>query len=195
MMRIGTAGWAVPRRVADAFPRDGTGLQRYAARFDAAEINTSFYRPHKPATYARWAESVPEGFRFAVKVPKAITHEHKLTGTEALLDDFLASIAPLGRKLGPLLVQLPPSLAFEATVADSLLGEPEAEVCGSSRVRAATSWMVRARGGRRPGQPPGGPGRGRSRARSGGRGTRRVDRAGLYPPARIAAHVLFRICA
>lgn len=121
MMRIGTAGWAVPRRVADAFPLDGTGLQRYAARFDAAEINTSFYRPHKPATYARWAESVPEGFRFAVKVPKAITHEHKLAGTEALFDDFLASIGPLGRKLGPLLVQLPPSLAFEATVADTFL--------------------------------------------------------------------------
>ena len=121
MMRLGTAGWAVPRRVADAFPKGGTGLQRYAARFDAVEINTSFYRPHKPATYARWAESVPDSFRFAVKMPKTVTHEHKLIGTEALLDDFLASVAPLGPKLGPLLVQLPPSLAFEAPVAEAFL--------------------------------------------------------------------------
>ena len=63
---IGTAGWAVPRAFANEFPTHGTGLQRYAARFSAVEINSTFRRSHMPRTWARWAESVPEEFRFAV---------------------------------------------------------------------------------------------------------------------------------
>lgn len=120
-LRLGTAGWSIPRAVAGGFPAEGSGLARYAARFDAAEINSSFYRPHKPATYARWAETVPDGFRFAVKVPKTITHERRLVDVEAPLDRFLTEVAALGPKLGPLLVQLPPSLRFEAEVADAFL--------------------------------------------------------------------------
>ena len=118
LVRIGTAGWTIPRFVADAFPAEGTGLERYAARFSAAEINSTFYRSHKPSTWARWREAVPADFRFAAKVPKAITHEAKLVDCEALLDAFLAEVTDgLGEKLGPLLVQLPPSLAFDAGVA------------------------------------------------------------------------------
>jgi uncharacterized protein YecE (DUF72 family) len=81
------------------------------------EINSSFYRPHRPATYARWAASVPPGFRFAVKVPREITHGHRLADPEEPLDRFLAECGALGEALGPLLVQLPPSLAFDAVVA------------------------------------------------------------------------------
>jgi uncharacterized protein YecE (DUF72 family) len=116
--RLGTAGWALPRFHAHQFPRDGTGLQRYAARFNAAEINSTFYRTHKRQTFERWAASVPEDFRFAVKMPRAITHERRLTGVSDLQDEFLTSLAPLGAKLGPLLVQLPPSLGFDRTVAE-----------------------------------------------------------------------------
>jgi uncharacterized protein YecE (DUF72 family) len=115
--RIGTAGWAIPRGVAEHFPTEGTGLERYAARFDCAEINSTFYRSHRPGTLARWAASVPEHFRFAVKAPKAITHERRLVGAEALLARFLHETAELGEKRGPVLVQLPPSLAFDAEVA------------------------------------------------------------------------------
>ena len=115
--RIGTAGWAIPRLVADRFPAEGSGLQRYAARFDAAEINTTFYRSHRPQTYLRWAESVPDGFRFAVKAPRAITHERRLVDVAALLDAFLAEVRLLGDRLGPVLVQLPPSLAYDAPAA------------------------------------------------------------------------------
>ena len=116
-VRIGTAGWGVPRRVADQFPARGTGLERYAARFDAAEINTTFYRSHRPGTLAKWAASTPEGFRFAVKAPKAVTHEARLEGCGELLARFFGEIAELGSKLGPVLVQLPPKLAFDPAVA------------------------------------------------------------------------------
>jgi uncharacterized protein YecE (DUF72 family) len=120
-MRIGTAGWAVPRRFADAFPATGSGLERYAARFNAAEINSTFYRSHKPQTYARWAAAVPAGFRFAVKLPKAITHERRLIDATAMLDSFLDEVRGLGDKLGPLLIQMPPSLAFDPRLAHEFL--------------------------------------------------------------------------
>ena len=118
-LRIGTAGWAIPRTDAAAFGGDGTHLERYAHVLAAAEINSSFHRRHRPATYARWAAGVPPGFAFAVKLPKAITHGARLVGGEALLDAFLAEVAGLGDALGVLLVQLPPSLAFDAAVASA----------------------------------------------------------------------------
>jgi uncharacterized protein YecE (DUF72 family) len=111
---IGSAGWNIPRAHASRFPADGSQLARYGARLNAAEINTSFYRPHAPATYERWAAGVPDGFRFAVKVPKVITHERGLTRAREPLERFLGEIAGLGDRLGPLLVQLPPSHAFDA---------------------------------------------------------------------------------
>lgn len=114
---IGTAGWSIPREHADRFPADGSHLERYARVFNAVEINSSFYRPHRTATYERWAASVPEDFRFAVKAPKAITHEQRLENASDPLERFLAEARGLGAKLGPLLVQLPPSLAFSAHAA------------------------------------------------------------------------------
>ena len=116
---IGTAGWTVPGEYANDFAGEGTHLQRYARRFCCVEINSSFYKPHRSAIYARWAASVPDGFRFAVKVPKEITHRLKLVDTTLLLESFLSEVAGLGIKLGPLLVQLPPSLAFEAQVVEA----------------------------------------------------------------------------
>jgi len=110
---IGCAGWSLPRDHSEAFPAAGTHLQRYAARMTCVEINSSFYRPHRPATYVRWAESVPEDFRFSVKVPKQITHEARLLDCATLIDEFIGQCSHLGQKLGCLLIQLPPSLAFE----------------------------------------------------------------------------------
>lgn len=118
-LRIGTAGWSVPSRYAAEVPPGGSHLERYARRLNAVEINSSFYRPHQHKTYARWAQSTPPGFRFAVKVPKAITHESRLADCGARLDRFVAEVAGLGDKLGVLLVQLPPSLAFRESIADA----------------------------------------------------------------------------
>lgn len=116
---IGCAGWSLGREHWPAFPAEGTHLQRYAARFNCVEINSAFYRPHRRQTYQRWADSVPPGFRFAVKMPKLITHEHRLADSEAALDEFLGQCGGLGERLGCLLVQLPPKLAFEASVAEA----------------------------------------------------------------------------
>lgn len=117
--RIGTAGWSIPAASRDAFPAAGTGLERYAARLGAAEINSSFYRPHRPETYQRWAAAVPDDFAFAVKLPKAITHVARLAAAEDLLAGFATEVAGLGDKLGVILVQLPPSLALDAGIARS----------------------------------------------------------------------------
>lgn len=112
---VGTAGWPLPPAMREVFGPGASLLERYATRMKGVEINSSFYRPHQPATYARWASVVPEGFRFSVKLPKAITHEHRLVEAEPLLDDFLSQAGCLGDKLGCLLVQLPPSLALNET--------------------------------------------------------------------------------
>lgn len=115
--RIGTAGWALPRQSRHHFPAEGPNLERYAARLSGAEINSSFYRPHRPSTWARWAEAVPDGFRFAVKAPRELTHIRRLADPAAPLAAFLEEVAGLGPKLGPILVQLPPSLAFDEAAA------------------------------------------------------------------------------
>jgi uncharacterized protein YecE (DUF72 family) len=119
--RVGCAGWAIPKAHRSEFPDSGSHLQRYAARFSAVEINSSFYKPHRPATYSKWADSVPDDFRFSAKVPKAITHKQRLTEPDALLDAFLAEVTCLGRKLGCLLVQLPPSLAYDSPTVERFL--------------------------------------------------------------------------
>jgi uncharacterized protein YecE (DUF72 family) len=116
-LRVGCAGWSLPREQWPHFPAEGSHLERYAARFDAVEIDTSFYRPHRPETYARWAASTPADFRFAVKLPKTITHERRLVDAMPAIDDFLAQVAGLGDKLGCLLVQLAPRLGLDAAVA------------------------------------------------------------------------------
>jgi uncharacterized protein YecE (DUF72 family) len=121
--RIGTAGWSVPSVAKDAFEKKGSQLERYSSRFSCAEINSSFYRPHRAETYARWAASVPANFRFAVKVPRAITHEARLYDTPARLKEFSDQIVGLGEKLGPILIQLPPSLEFDVAHVKTFLGQ------------------------------------------------------------------------
>jgi uncharacterized protein YecE (DUF72 family) len=140
---IGCAGWSIPKEHAAQFPgeedAESTGqlsghlshLERYALRLPAVEINSSFYRSHQPGTYARWAASTPEHFRFSVKIPRQITHGNRLQGTEELLAQFLAEVEALGPKLGPLLVQLPPSLGFEAPVAAAFFQDLRARFDGS----------------------------------------------------------------
>jgi uncharacterized protein YecE (DUF72 family) len=127
---LGTAGWNIRRDHADRFSSEGTHLTRYASLFNAVEINSCFYRPHRFSTYERWAGSVPEDFRFAVKLPKVITHESRLAGAVPALDRFLEETSGLGAKLGPILVQLPPSFAFDAAVASPFFADLRARFNG-----------------------------------------------------------------
>ncbi|MGH8171947.1 MAG: DUF72 domain-containing protein [Rhodanobacteraceae bacterium] len=115
--RVGTAGWSIPRAMCVAFPTDGSHLQRYSSVFTAVEINSSFYRSHKQATYARWAATVPTGFRFSVKLSREVTHILRLQNCAAPLKQFFHEIEGLGDRLGNVLIQLPPSLAFERPTA------------------------------------------------------------------------------
>ena len=116
--RVGTAGWSIPRATADQFPGIGSHLERYARVLTCVEINSSFHRPHARAVYEKWAAMTPHDFRFAVKMPRTVTHDAKLKRTRALVERFSSEVAGLGAKLGPILVQLPPSLEFNARTAN-----------------------------------------------------------------------------
>ena len=123
---VGTAGWTVPRQHLPLFP--GTvhceklsHLARYASRLCCVEVNSSFHRPHRRTTWERWAAATPDGFKFAVKVPKTVTHTAGLVNTGGALQEFFDAAHGLREKLGPVLVQLPPKLDFDAGVAQEFL--------------------------------------------------------------------------
>jgi uncharacterized protein YecE (DUF72 family) len=114
---IGCAGWTIPREAAASFEGEGSHLQRYAALFPAVEINSCFHRAHRVQTYVRWAATVPDDFRFSVKLPRTITHDARLVGCDELLRQFASEAGALGDKLGCVLMQLPPSMQFDAALA------------------------------------------------------------------------------
>ena len=115
-IRIGVSGWTYPHWRSVFYPK-GLVQRReleFASRaFDALEINGSFYSLQRPSSYLRWRDATPDGFVFAVKGSRYITHLKKLGGADQALANFLASgVLSLGPKLGPLLWQLPPSLGY-----------------------------------------------------------------------------------
>jgi uncharacterized protein YecE (DUF72 family) len=125
---VGCAGWCIPKSDVAAFPEQGSHLERYAAVLGAVEINSSFYRPHQIKTYVRWSESVPDDFRFSVKLPRTITHDAKLVGIDEALTQFAREVAGLGHKLGCVLVQLPPKLGFDEEVAQAFFSQVQASL-------------------------------------------------------------------
>lgn len=122
--RVGTAGWTVPKPHLALFPispeaenQKLSHLQRYATLLHSVEINSSFHRQHRRATWERWAATTPDSFRFAVKAPKTVTHTARLVNTGAALLEFFDAVRGLGNKLGPVLIQLPPKLSFDEGLA------------------------------------------------------------------------------
>jgi uncharacterized protein YecE (DUF72 family) len=139
---VGCAGWSLPRAVQEAFGEGASHLARYATRFPVTEINSSFHRPHRRSVYERWAAAVPEDFRFCAKLPKTITHERRMVDCAELLAQFLEQASGLGDKLACLLVQLPPSLAFDAAVAGGFLSLLRAQFAGCIAVEPRhASWF------------------------------------------------------
>jgi len=120
-LRIGTAGWSIPRLTSASFPTEGTHLERYARVLHCAEINSTFYRTSRLATYAKWAASTPDDFLFSLKAPRTITHESALAPAPQQLKDFLTQTSALVEKRGPILFQLPPKQAFNPTRAKAFL--------------------------------------------------------------------------
>ncbi|TNC28111.1 DUF72 domain-containing protein [Amycolatopsis alkalitolerans] len=114
---MGTSGWRYPAWRGTFYPRglaQRRELEYLSARMNTAEINGSFYSLQRPERYRAWSAQTPEGFVFAVKGGRFITHMKRLVGVEVPLANFFASgVLALGHKLGPILWQLPPTLAFE----------------------------------------------------------------------------------
>jgi uncharacterized protein YecE (DUF72 family) len=123
---IGTSGWRYREWRSDFYPaglRQKDELRYVAERVDSVEINGSFYSLQRPESYRRWAEQTPDGFEFAVKGSRFLTHMLALRNTGVGLANFLASgVLALGAKLGPILWQLPARTAFDADVLERFLG-------------------------------------------------------------------------
>lgn len=121
-VRIATTGWQIPAAHRARFPAASPNLARYAGVFGGVEISSSFYRPHRRATYERWAATTPPDFRFAVKLPGAISHQAAFVGCLPHLDRFLDECGGLGARLGVLLVQTPASLPCPLATVSRFLG-------------------------------------------------------------------------
>jgi len=116
MILVGTSGWHYKSWKGPFYPENLSArefLPYYAERFKTVEINNSFYRLPERETFAAWRDAVQEGFFFAVKASRYITHMKKLRHTEEVLSTFLVErVGALGGKLGPVLFQLPPRWRF-----------------------------------------------------------------------------------
>jgi uncharacterized protein YecE (DUF72 family) len=109
-IRIGTQGWSYPDWNGVFYPpgsKQEDRLPFYARVFDTVELDTTFYHAPKPTIARSWERQVPAGFRFAAKLPRAITHEAMLHAGGPALGEFARALEPLGDKLGPLLAQMP----------------------------------------------------------------------------------------
>lgn len=95
----------------------GRELAEYSRRCNAVEGNTTFYAEPTARTVARWVEQAHPDFSFVFKLPRTITHEHRLRATDTLVSSFLDRIEPLGERIGPVHIQLPPSLGPESITA------------------------------------------------------------------------------
>jgi uncharacterized protein YecE (DUF72 family) len=109
--RIGCSGWQYKHWRGDFYPVElptTRWFEHYAARFDTVEINNTFYRLPETETFARWAQRAPMRFLFAVKASRFLTHMKKLKDPEEPIARLFDRMRPLGRRLGPVLYQLPP---------------------------------------------------------------------------------------
>jgi uncharacterized protein YecE (DUF72 family) len=139
---IGTSGWVYGDWRGRVYPpevRDPDRLTWYATRFPTVEINASFYRLPPRETFERWRQQTPPGFRFAVKMSRYVTHIRRLRDPAEGLERFRAAAAGLGPKLGPVLIQLPPTLRADADAIDRFLAELRPESRAAFEFRHA-SW-------------------------------------------------------
>ncbi len=148
-IHIGTQGWSYPDWVGTFYPpgaKQEDWLSFYGGVFDTVELDTTFYHPPRPSVVRSWERHSPAGFRFSAKVPQRITHESRLSNMGGHLKDFVESLAPLGEKLGPLLVQMPAEFERDAGtvgVLERFLAVAPTEVRLAVEFRHA-SWSVPA---------------------------------------------------
>lgn len=128
-LHLGTSGWSYADWEGSLYPPGlpaGSRLAEYAGRYDTVEIDSTFYGTPRPSTVKKWFEVVPRGFAFAAKFPQEITHQKGLVGCGPLAANFVRTMEGLQEKLGPVLLQLPPSFGVEGmgVLEDFLEGLP-----------------------------------------------------------------------
>lgn len=114
-VRVGTSGFLYEHWRGNFYPPPARGseLEYYASRFDFVELNVTFYRMPTPATFQAWARRVPDGFTYAVKASRYLTHVRRLKEPREPVAFLLEHIRELGPHLGPVLVQLPPDMPVD----------------------------------------------------------------------------------
>jgi uncharacterized protein YecE (DUF72 family) len=120
-IHAGCSGWSYEDWVGPFYPKDAKPkdfLKLYSSVFDSVEIDSSFYRIPNSFMISQWKRNTPENFLFCPKFPKKITHELKLQNVSSTLDFFYKTIAGLGDKLGPLVLQMPPSFKYDKGMKD-----------------------------------------------------------------------------
>jgi uncharacterized protein YecE (DUF72 family) len=118
LLKIGTIGFGYSDWDGSFYPSGlptREYLKFYSQKFNALEIDTTFYGTPKAETVARWNADTDENFTFCVKTPRTITHQMGLIGTRGLMSEFSDSVRPFGDKLGAILIQLPPRFTVRNT--------------------------------------------------------------------------------
>jgi uncharacterized protein YecE (DUF72 family) len=143
-MVVGTSGFSYPAWRGTFYPDDvgpSDMLRYYAGIFETVEINHSFYRLPTAALLEGWKRQTPAAFRFALKAPQRITHQHRLRGAEELTTRFVTLAQSLGEQCGPLLFQLPPHLRADSIRLEEFLSTlpPRTEAAVEFR---HPSWFV-----------------------------------------------------
>ena len=110
--RIGTAAWTIPADFRSSFSPDGSHLKRYSQIFNSVEINSTFYKFHRAATFEKWASETPDDFQFSFKLHKSFTHESDLKPGVQALKEFFNDVKHLGSKGKVLLLQFPGKIEF-----------------------------------------------------------------------------------
>ncbi|SRR5581483_612487 len=135
---IGTSGWTYPSWKGPFYPEDlpsARFLEFYAQEFPTTEVNYSFYHLPRPSTYEKWVAQVPEGFIFAVKASRLITHIKRLVDVGEPWRVFLQNARSLGLHLGPILFQFPPSLRCDCSRLEGFLKIAQQAVSKSHPLR------------------------------------------------------------
>ena len=121
---VGTSGWAYPHWRNVFYPpklAQSKWLEFYTDHFSSVELNNSFYRLPSERSFSNWRDTSPDGFRYAVKVSRFITHMKRLKDVAEPLEIFIKRARNLSEKLGPLLYQLPPNMHRNDELLESFL--------------------------------------------------------------------------
>ena len=141
-VRIGISGWTYPPWRGVFYPKglpQARELDHATRQFDTLEINGTFYGMQRPDAFADWADRAPDGFVYAVKGSRYLTHMLKLRNAETPLANFVASgVLRLGAKLGPILWQFPPQFPLRCREDRGVPADAAARHAGCGDTRTQT---------------------------------------------------------